>query len=86
MKRRDFLEREPQLPFPQVSFLEAFGPTVIVSSVQRLPLARAIARKQPLSRNLPNLHFPSNMKHCPRTLSPRPSACFSTRSDAHSDR
>jgi len=84
MKRREFW-RDPQLPVPRVSFWGAFGPTVIASSVQRLPLAREIDRKRRLSRNLPNLHFPSNMKLCPLTLSPRPSASFSTLSDALSD-
>lgn len=36
--------RDPQLPYPRVSFWGAFGPTVIASSVQRLPLAREIGK------------------------------------------
>ena len=34
--------RDPQLPLPLVSFLGAFGPTVIVLSVQHLVPARAM--------------------------------------------
>jgi hypothetical protein len=84
MKRRDFLARTAA--GVSASLLLANVPSDGYRFVgSALAAGEGDRQKATLEQKFAELPSPSSMKPCPRTLSPRPSGCFSIRSDAHSD-
>ena len=84
MKRRDFLARTAAGVSASLLLgnVRSDGYRFVGSA---LAAGEGDRQKATLEQKFAEFALSIKYEACPRTLSPRPSGCFSTRSDAHSD-